>query len=241
MRLNYTLFGVLLLLWSGCDFSEPEPEPEIEPPTVVEKDPVDIKVFIETVTNDKTYDYIDLLGRGFDCKKSTIKGYINVKGKVIDVERLLAGDGYDYVKQEPIKLYPYSTVEIFLLYNGGGWVISENRDLNKYIDNIYLNSQVETKIGDDVLRLFTEDIGNIEENLQGNYFHKAECFHPTSRYTLPHVWPHYLCFFLSKEFLNDLEKSNGDEIVKKYGTHVLTDVLLGGYTSLSYVAQYSYI
>ena len=40
MRLNYTLFGVLLLLWSGCDFSEPEPEPEIEPPTVVEKDPV---------------------------------------------------------------------------------------------------------------------------------------------------------------------------------------------------------
>ena len=54
MRLNYTLFGVLLLLWSGCDFSEPEPE--IEPPTVVEKDPVDIKVFIETVTNDKTYD-----------------------------------------------------------------------------------------------------------------------------------------------------------------------------------------
>ena len=93
----------------------------------------------------------------------------------------------------------------------------------------------------DVLRLFTEDIGNIEENLQGNYFHKAECFHPTSRYTLPHVWPHYLCFFLSKEFLNDLEKSNGDEIVKKYGTHVLTDVLLGGYTSLSYVAQYSYM
>lgn len=73
---------------------------------------------------------------------------------------------------------------------------------------------METKIGDDVLRLFTEDIGNIEENLQGNYFHKAECFHPTSRYTLPHVWPHYLCFFLSKEFLNDLEKSNGDEIVK---------------------------
>ena len=100
---------------------------------------------------------------------------------------------------------------------------------------------METKIGDDVLRLFTEDIGNIEENLQGNYFHKAECFHPTSRYTLPHVWPHYLCFFLSKEFLNDLEKSNGDEIVKKYGTHVLTDVLLGGYTSLSYVAQYSYM
>ena len=43
MRLNYTLFGVLLLLWSGCDFSEPEPE--IEPPTVVEKDPVDIKVY----------------------------------------------------------------------------------------------------------------------------------------------------------------------------------------------------
>lgn len=135
MRLNYSLFWVLLLLWSGCDFSEPEPEPEIEPPIVVEKDPVDIKVFIETVTSDKTYDYIDLLGRGFDCKKSTIKGYINVKGKVIDVERLLAGDGYDYVKQEPIKLFPYSPIEEHLFYNGGNWVISENRDLNKYIGN----------------------------------------------------------------------------------------------------------
>ena len=60
MRLNYTLFGVLLLLWSGCDFSEPEPE--IEPPTVVEKDPVDIKVFIETVTNDKTDEGYDIEG-----------------------------------------------------------------------------------------------------------------------------------------------------------------------------------
>lgn len=240
MRLNYTLFGLLLLLWSGCDFSEPEPEPEIEPPTVVEKDPVDIKVFIETVTNDKTYDYIDLLGRGFDCKKSTIKGYINVKGKVIDVERLLAGDGYDCIKQEPVKLYPYS-MEVALLYEGGHWIINENRDLNRYIDNIYSNSHVETKIGDDILELFTEDIGDIEENLQGNYFYKAELLKPTSRYTLPHVWPEFLCFFLSKEFLNDLEKSNGDEIVKKYGTHVLTDVLLGGYASISYIAQYSYM
>lgn len=119
MRLNYSLFGILLLLWSGCDFSMQEIKPEIEPPIVVEKDPVDIKVFIETVTSDKTYDYIDLLGRGFDCKKSTIKGYINVKGKVIDVERLLAGDGYDYVKQEPIKLFPYSPIEEHLFYNGG--------------------------------------------------------------------------------------------------------------------------
>ena len=35
-------------------------------------------------------------------------------------------------------------------------------------------------------------------------------------------------FFLSKEFLNDLEKSNGDEIVKKYGTHVSYRCTLGG-------------
>ena len=240
MRLNYTLFWVLLLLWSGCDFSEPEPEPEIEPPIVVEKDPVDIKVFIETVTSDKTYDYIDLLGRGFDCKKSTIKGYANVKGKVIDIERLLKGDGYDYVKQEPIKLYPGS-LEVSLLYQGGIWTINENRDLNRYIDNIYLNSHVETKIGDDTLELFTEDIGDIEENLQGNYFYKAELLKPTSRYTLSQVYPEFLYFFLSEEFQSDLEKSSGDAIVEKYGTHVLTDVLLGGYASISYIAQYTYM
>ncbi len=121
MRLNYTLFGVLLLLWSGCDFFGTGTGTGTRNRTAdcSRKDPVDIKVFIETVTNDKTYDYIDLLGRGFDCKKSTIKGYINVKGKVIDVERLLAGDGYDYVKQEPIKLYPYSTVEIFFCFTMG--------------------------------------------------------------------------------------------------------------------------
>ena len=144
MRLNYSLFWVLLLLWSGCDFSEPEPEPEIEPPIVVEKDPVDIKVFIETVTSDKTYDYIDLLGRGFDCKKSTIKGYANVKGKVIDIERLLKGDGYDYVKQEPIKLYPGS-LEVSLLYQGGIWTINENRDLNRYIAVSYTHLTLPTK------------------------------------------------------------------------------------------------
>lgn len=237
MKLNYSLLWTLLLLWSGCDHSETEIEIKIEPPI---KDAVDINLFIETVTDDKTYDYVDLLGRGFDCKKSTIKGYTNVKGKVIDIERLLNGDGYDYVKQKPVKLYPCSMV-VSLLYNGGNWVISENRDLNKYIDNIYLNSQVETKIGDISLKLFTEDVGDMEENLQGNYFYKVECLHPTSRYTLPHVWPEFLCFFLSEEFQNDLEKSNGDEIVKKYGTHVLTDVLLGGYASLSYVAQYTYM
>lgn len=240
MRLNYSLFWILLLLWSGCDSSETETKIEIEPPIVADKDPVDIYVFIETVPDNTVYNYKDLLGRGFDCKKSTIKGYANVKGKVIDVDRLLKGDGYDYVKQTPKKLYPCS-IEVSLLYNGGNWIINENRDLNKYIDNIYLNSHVETRIGDDILELFTEDIGDIEENFQGNFFHKVECFHPTSRYTLSQVWPEFLYFFLSEEFLNDLEKSNGDEIVKKYGTHVLTDILLGGYASLSYVAQYTYM
>ena len=113
--------------------------------------------------------------------------------------------------------------------------------MTKYIDKIYLKSQVETRIGDITLKLFTEDVGDMEENLQGNYFYKREYLQPTSRFTLPHIWPCYLCFFLSEEFLNDLEKSNGDEIVKKYGTHVLTDVLLGGYSSISYVAQYTYM
>ena len=238
MRLNYSLFWILLLLWSGCDSSETETI--IEPPIVVEKDPVDIKVFIETVPDGTVYNYKDLLGRGFDCKKSTIKGYANVKGKVIDTDRLLKGDRYDCVKQEPVKHISCS-IEVSLLYNGGGWIINENRDLNKYIDNIYLNSHVETRIGNDILELFTDDVGDIEENSQGNYFYKVECFQPTSKCTLPYVWPEVLCFFLSEEFRNDLEKSSGDEIVKKYGTHVLTDVLLGGYASLSYVAQYTYM
>ena len=48
--------------------------------------------------------------------------------------------------------------------------------MNKYIDNIYLNSQVETRIGDITLKLFTEDVGDMEENLQGNYFTRRNIY-----------------------------------------------------------------
>ena len=44
-------------------------------------------------------------------------------------------------------------------------------------------------------------------------------------------------YFLTDDFLRDLKYYTGDDIVAKYGTHVLTDILLGGVCSAMFNAK----
>lgn len=219
-RYYYLIVLSIFSLW-GCH----QPEDNNIVPPKIEKEPVcvDIALTVDTAVNEATYEYTDLLGRGFDCKQSIIKGYANVKSRIIDVKHFQSQNGH---------------IQKALFYQSGDFITNGNKDLKKYIDNIYSNSNVETKIGSHVLDLFTEDIGINKENIQSNEFYKVEFIKPTGRMTLSDIYPNFLYKYLSEEFINDLNKCNSIDIIKKYGTHVLTDVLLGGYMSISYTTQY---
>ncbi|WP_294611939.1 MAC/perforin domain-containing protein [uncultured Bacteroides sp.] len=218
MKQNYYQIVILAFFLWGCQ--QNEAKPEVIPPEVKPQECADITLRIEVATDDTEYNFIDLLGRGFDCKKSIIKGYTHIRSRVLDIDRL------------------QNEVEKSRFYQSGDFIINGEKNLKRYIDNIYLNSRVNAKIGDEVLNLFAEDVGNTEENLQSNEFYKVEYIRPTGRFTLFDTYPEYLYNFLSKEFIDDLEKCSGDEIVIRYGTHVLTDILLGGYMSISCTAKH---
>ena len=61
----------------------------------------------------------------------------------------------------------------------------------------------------------------------------------TRRLTLPYTTPSRLKYFFTDVFLSDLKSLSGKELVEKYGTHVMTDILLGGKFSAFYTGKYT--
>lgn len=182
---------------------------------------------------------LNLLGCGYDCKFSPVKGNAHVKNRVINVNRLLNGEGYDYVKQLSVK-YP-SSLEInkAILYESGCASSIISKTIDKHIKDISFANMVETHVGNTQLNLFTVITDSLNnKNLRDGYF-TYDYFRPTCTFTLPEVYPDYLCYFLSDDFIKDLYAKSADDIVRIYGTHVLTDIILGGWISISSIARLS--
>ena len=98
---------------------------------------------------------------------------------------------------------------------------------------------VKTHLNNTQLNLFTLVIDSLNNrNFRDGYF-TYEYFRPTRTFTLPEVYPDYLCYFLSDNFIKDLYTKSADDIVKIYGTHVLTDITLGGWISVSSIVRLS--
>lgn len=182
---------------------------------------------------------IDLLGCGYDCKHSLVKGNQYARKRIIDIERLLKGDGYDDEKQLAVKFYT-SEINKSIFYQDGSSSSIIRENFSEYIEDFYSASQIETCINGKQLNLFSTIPDSIKSpQLQVGYC-ASEYTKPTGRLTLPHIYPEFLCYFLSDNFIKDLYTKTADEIVKDYGTHVLTDILLGGWFSISHTVTFSH-
>lgn len=181
----------------------------------------------------------DALGYGYNCFYADFSDPLYVQGKVIDIERLEEGRGRDQITKDELSFTPAKINEA-ILHGRAQSRIAYGTSIDKLTKK--LNVNVKTKIGTKILKVFSLDLeATINQNSTSNNlnsFYKVDALKTTRRLTLPYTSPSRLKYFLSDEFLADLKELSGQEIIQKYGTHVMTDILLGGNFSAFYTGKY---
>lgn len=191
---------------------------------------------IDTLLTKETTSSFNLLGCGYDCKFSPLKGNFHVKNRIIDVNKLLKGEGYDYINQLHIQ-FPPSEVNKAILYESGYTisVISNTSDIQ--IARIMSLYGIKTYIQGCQPYFFRSITKDFIDNPSEDKYFTYEYLRPTCILTLPNIYPQYLQYFLSDKFIEDLYSKSADDIVKTYGTHLLTDITLGGWISVSAITR----
>lgn len=237
MECRFYIYFIAYSVLLGCNNDDHEC-PRIIPTKCDSRPGMTFK--IDTLLNLKNEVSLNLLGCGYDCKFSPIKGNAYVRNRVIDVDRLLNGEGYDYVKQFPVKFPSSLEINNAILYESGYGDLIANETVDKHIKDISSAYWVENHIANTQLNLFTVITDSLNNNILRDGYFTYEYFRPTCTFTLPEISPDYLCYFLSDNFIKDLYSKSADDIVRIYGTHVLTDITLGGWISISSIVKLSH-
>lgn len=182
----------------------------------------------------------DLLGYGYNCFYSDFQDPLYAKAKVIDLERLQKGLGRDPITGQEVIFTP-ADIETSILHGKTETKTAYGSSIYTLTEN--LNIHATANIGDKILKLFSLDLeatinsgGTKEER---NAFYRVDALKMTRRLTLPYTTPSRLKYFFTDVFLSDLKSLSGKELVEKYGTHVMTDILLGGKFSAFYTGKYT--
>lgn len=222
----YLISSVLFLFWSCSDSSI---ENELEK--------VDsMSSFSTKAAGDGLY---DILGYGYDCTYSDFKGSVYSKARVVDLGRFLSGSGRDANTGEA-KSFLAGSVNEAILHSGetsSAW----GKNLESFKDDISSHNNVSMEVTDDKLKLFSADFKSFFSNASSfssaQSFYRLDAKRYTRKLTMSNVYPSNLKYFLTDEFVNDLKSYTGTQLVSKYGTHVLTDILLGGVGSIVFNAK----
>lgn len=210
-------FVTLLLLCYSCSENKDLPE---TPSTT----PSSGKTTL-SVDNSGTF---DILGLGYDITAEYM-GENSIRSKVIDVAT--------FKRDEPFRFdNPFVGIYDQRLYAGG--------DYDSFLKDLINNSGFagsKGSLGKEAIEsgLFSETLttgfnSETPSSYSSKYsFARIEIFKKQRNYYL-HTDTEALKNYLSSEFLEDLEKLSADKIVEVYGTHVLTNVTVGG----KYVAYY---
>ncbi|WP_217931970.1 MAC/perforin domain-containing protein [Bacteroides caecimuris] len=184
--------------------------------------------------------HYDLLGYGYNCFYSDFQDPLYAKAKVIDIERLQKGLGRDPITGQEVIFTP-ADIETSILHGKTETKTAYGSSIYTLTEN--LNIHATANIGDKILKLFSLDLeatinsgGTKEER---NAFYRVDALKMTRRLTLPYTTPSRLKYFFTDVFLSDLKSLSGKELVEKYGTHVMTDILLGGKFSAFYTGKYT--
>ena len=218
MKNNYIFISVLCLLLSSCDNT------------------LDEEIQSNEVTTRAAGDGAnDLLGYGYDCTQSDFKESQYSKAPIIDIERFKSGRGRDPITKQEIT----RTAGIIIaadLHGSGETVQTFGANIDEYTKEMSNTFEASYNLGTTNLKLFSARLKTFFKDEKRydskSCFYRIESIRRTRKLTMSNVYPEQLKYFLTDGFLDDLSNYNGDQIVEKYGTHVLTDIMLGGTGSL---------
>lgn len=182
----------------------------------------------------------DLLGYGYDCTFSAFRGSMYGKARFIDLDRFLSGKGHDPITRKEISMAP-GNINESLLHNGGEVNVDWGSNIEDYAKGFSSKYTVSAEVNKVGIKLYSADIKtfiNDSTRYGSSYcFYRINTQKPTRKLTMSEVYPNTLKYFLTDEFLDNLNNYTADQIVAKYGTHVLTDILLGGVSSAVFNAK----
>jgi len=171
----------------------------------------------------------DILGYGYNCFYSDFRDPKYSKAKVIDLDMLTSGIGRNQLTGDKMTFVPTEIIEA-ILHGQAETRLAYGESIDKLAQDIKVNTKA--KLGDTLLKLFSLDlkatVNSSDSSTIQNAFYRIESLRITRKLTLPYTNPSRLRYFVTNEFLSDIEYLSGEEIITKYGTHVATDILLGG-------------
>ena len=176
---------------------------------------------------------MDLLGYGYNCLYSIGDSYKGGLNAVIDIERYVSGDARDPLTGEKVTGMPKGKIEESLSHGD----FSQKEVYGSSLDDFYrkvsskytLNTGSWIKWGSLEFKL---DFDNTITQKDKYSFYKVDLCINTKRLFFNTFNVKRLKYFLSDDFLFALKYYTAKEIVDDYGTHVLTDVYVGGKLSI---------
>lgn len=181
----------------------------------------------------------DALGYGYNCFYSDFSDPVYVQAKVINIERLKQGKGKDQRTNKEVTFNPTDISEA-ILHGRTESRVAYGTSISKLTEKLHVN--VKTSLGTKILKLFSLDLeATVDKNSTHNSlnsFYRVDALKTTRRLTLPYTSPSKLRYFVTDEFLIDQNYLTIEDYIKKYGTHVMTDILLGGKFSAFYTGNY---
>lgn len=171
-----------------------------------------------------------ILGCGYDGSYSDFNGINRVYIPIIDLERFASGAGRDQITGESVH-FPFISIDESILHSGDE-ISNWGNDLKDYEASLNTNYNISNTIKGEKQDLFmgeTVDMVSDTCKFSSIYsFYRINKKIYTRRLMFSDTRPEVLRFFLTDDFLHDLDALSANQLVFKYGTHVLTDVLLGG-------------
>ncbi|MCH7412140.1 MACPF domain-containing protein [Belliella sp. R4-6] len=206
----YTILASVIL--TAC-LVEPKPEDSLIEELRTEKETLLIRSFDESRTEPVDYSF---LGYGFDVR-GEFAGISSVKSKIFDLEKLAEENS--------------ALIDIVETNQQAGKIDITAVNRNEFL--MGLSDNFESTRG---LSVFS---GTIDAYFPDSLISEDNVF---ASWTLTRLFKNISIDlegseFLTQEFTNDLQNKNPEELVDKYGTHFINNVLLGHKLTIMYSSE----
>ncbi len=176
---------------------------------------------------------MDLLGYGYNCLYSVGDNYKGGLNAVISIERYVSGDARDPLTGEKVTGIPAGKIEESLSHGD----FTQNEIYGSSLDDFYkkVSSHLTVNTGNWISwgsLEFKLDYDNTITQKETYSFYKVDLCINTKRVFFNTYNINRLKYFLTDDFLYALKHYTAKEIVDDYGTHVLTDIYVGGKLSI---------
>ena len=175
----------------------------------------------------------DLLGFGYNCLYSIGDNFRGAKNQIIDVNRYINNDAIDPVTGATRPGLPLGKVETAILHGSSTQYETYGSCLSEFYQKISESISMNTG------KLFTWGQASFKveydksiDSKESYSFYKADLCRNTKRMYFDTYSPKRLKYYLTDGFRFALEEYSAKEIVDDYGTHVLTDIYVGGKLSI---------